>query len=211
MKCTNARRRSLGAMRLTARRARETVFDPWLRPSRTYNEIAPLGFLPRLQAARGTKPLPTKEGNGRLRPALSQKHEPRRLVLCQGRRVRGRCGPDASPSNPARAGRFNAASPRRRQDRERRGVIRMNEATEGIHCASCGKVFQPARRGDAVTCSAACRQRLHRKRARRATLRKRIERAKQQMSDAERMLAALDDAAIRNDVECHASKALGAS
>jgi uncharacterized OB-fold protein len=35
---------------------------------------------------------------------------------------------------------------------------------EGIRCADCGKLFQPARRSDAIICSNACRQRLYRKR-----------------------------------------------
>jgi hypothetical protein len=36
--------------------------------------------------------------------------------------------------------------------------------SDGICCASCGVSFRPARRGDASTCSPACRQRLYRKR-----------------------------------------------
>ena len=35
---------------------------------------------------------------------------------------------------------------------------------EGIRCASCGNLFQPARRGDATFCSSPCRQRAHRQR-----------------------------------------------
>jgi hypothetical protein len=68
---------------------------------------------------------------------------------------------------------------------------------DGIRGASCGKVFQPARRSDATTCSPACRQRMHRdRRDHRAKLCARIERLKQQTQDAERKLAALDRDAI---------------
>jgi predicted RNA-binding Zn-ribbon protein involved in translation (DUF1610 family) len=63
---------------------------------------------------------------------------------------------------------------------------------EGVRCASCGTVFQP-RRSDATTCGPACRQRVYRNRACRAKLQNRIERAKREMQDAERKLAALDD------------------
>jgi hypothetical protein len=45
----------------------------------------------------------------------------------------------------------------KRHERERRRL-------EGIHCVSCGVLFRPTRRGDAATCSPACRQRMYRKR-----------------------------------------------
>lgn len=106
-----------------------------------------------------------------------------------------------------RAGKscWRMASPPASQDE------RKQRRLEDLRCASCGTVFRPARRCDATTCSSACRQRMYRKRVRRATLCKRIERAKQQVRDAERMLAALDNADICNDAECHTSKASGAA
>jgi hypothetical protein len=46
------------------------------------------------------------------------------------------------------------AQRRRRRQRWRQGII----------CTCCGKRFRPQRRGDALTCSPACRQKLYRRR-----------------------------------------------
>ena len=48
----------------------------------------------------------------------------------------------------------------RREQRHERKRRRL----DGIACASCGFVFKPKRRGNAVTCSSACRQRMYRQR-----------------------------------------------
>jgi hypothetical protein len=55
--------------------------------------------------------------------------------------------------------REDAVYARRERRRERRQRWR-----EGAICICCGGSFQPKRRGDAITCSSACRQRMYRKR-----------------------------------------------
>jgi hypothetical protein len=92
-----------------------------------------------------------------VRPGDHEYPHPMPCIQC-GRELRHRCGHHFAEAF------CSAECQQIVYDRRDRRDARRLRRRYGIACAVCRKVFRPRRRGDAVTCSPACRQKLYRRR-----------------------------------------------